>query len=266
VEEATMKLSCVTASYVNDLLGYPDEIDWGLAMETIQQAPMLETLDGILDRLAPANLDGIEIWYPHIWPGNITPVLAGEIRKRLAAYDMVCCACAGGVGDPEKDPYGCEASFQTTRLLDAPLIAGHFDARMVPQLSEIAARYGIYVTFENGAEKDASEILAAIAGGNEWIGANIDTGNMAASGGDPVRAIRELGERIMHVHFKDVPAVGAHDCVGLGTGIVDIEGVVRELKAIGYDGWLSIEVETVDHDPTEEILSSAEVLRRIWGA
>ena len=128
--------------------------------------------------MAPADLDGVEIWYPHIWPGNITPVLAGEIRKRLAARGMVCCACAGGVGDPEKDPYGCEAVFQTTRLLDAPLIAGHFDARIVPQLGEVAARYGIYAAFENGSEKNVAQILAAIEGGNEWIGANIDTGNL----------------------------------------------------------------------------------------
>ena len=104
-----MKLSCVTASYVNDLLGYPTGgIDWGLATETVQQAPVLETLDGILDRLAPANLDGIEIWYPHIWPSKITPTLASEIRRRLAAHGMVCCACAGSVGDPEKDPSGLE--------------------------------------------------------------------------------------------------------------------------------------------------------------
>ncbi len=43
-----------------DLLGYPEKIDWGLASETITRAPMLETIDGILDRLAPARLDGIE--------------------------------------------------------------------------------------------------------------------------------------------------------------------------------------------------------------
>jgi sugar phosphate isomerase/epimerase len=40
--------------------------------------------------------------------------------------------------------------------------------------------------------------------------------------------------------------------------------VLRELKACGYDGWLSIEVETGDRDPTEAILSSAETIRRLW--
>ena len=95
------------------------------------------------------------------------------------------------------------------------------------------------------------------------VGAALDTGNMAAQGGDPVRAVHELGERIIHVHFKDVPAVGSHDCVALGTGIVDVAGVIRELRACGYDGWLSIEVETGDRDPTDEIIASAETVRRL---
>ena len=80
-----------------------------------------------------------------------------------------------------------------------------------------------------------------------------------------MRAAREWATRIIHGTFKDVPAVGAHECVALGSGIVDIRGMVRELKAVGYDGWLSIEIETSDHDPTEEIIASAERLRRLWG-
>jgi L-ribulose-5-phosphate 3-epimerase len=259
-----MKLSCVSASYVMDLFGYPGHFNWGLASEKIPQSPLLETLDGMLDRLAPARLDGVELWFPHVSPLNLTPALASDVRRRLAARGMVCCACAGGIADPAEDPYACEEAFQVARLLGAPVIAGHVAAGTLGRLGEICARYAVRVAFENGGEKDAGEILAAIRGSGDWIGAAIDTGNMAAQGGDPVRAIRQLGARIMHVHFKDVPAVGAHDCVALGAGIVDVKGVIRELKACGYDGWLSIEVETADRDPSQEIAASAETLRRLW--
>jgi len=258
-----MKISCVTASYVADLLGYPGSIDWGKASDLIANAPLLETIDGLLQRLAPAKLDGIEFWFPHIFPGRLTPVLAGEIQQKLSAQGMVCCACAGGVPDPASDPYGARAIFQTTRLMEAPMIAGHFDTRSIKALGQLCAYYGVRAAFENGDEKDVSEIEAAIAEGNEWIGANLDTGNLAVEGGDPVAAVRRLGRRIIHVHLKDVSAVGSHDCVALGAGIVDLEGVIGELKACGYDGWLSIEIETADHDPTEEIIASAEKLRRL---
>ena len=260
-----MKLSCVTASYVMDPLGYPGQFDWGRASEVIEHSPVLETLEGLLDRLALAKLDGIEIWFPHVAATKLTPALASAIRKRLAARGMACAACAGGVGDPSLDPYAAEEPFQIAHLLKAPIIAGHMPASTVRQLGPLCAQYAVRVAFENGGERDAAEILAAIQGGDPWVGVGLDTGNMAAQGGDPVRAARELAPRIIHVHFKDVPAVGAHECVALGSGIVDIRGMVRELKAVGYDGWLSIEVETSDHDPTEEIIASAERLRRLWG-
>lgn len=257
----TMKISCVTASYVADLLGYPGPIDWSKAMGLIIQAPLFETVEQMLKRLAPARLEGIEFWFPHIWPARITPTTAGEILKLLYGRGMVCAACAGGVDDPVKDPYGAAATFQTTRLLEASLIAGHFEPAAIPELGKLGAKYGVLSAFENGGEKNVEEILAAIQGGNEWIGANLDTGNLATQGGDPVKAARVLGKRIRHVHFKDVPAVGSHDCVAIGSGIVDVKGVIRELKACGYTGWLSIEIETGGHDPTDEIIASAETIR-----
>lgn len=259
-----MKLSCVTASYVADLLDYPGEIDWALASRKIIQAPLLETLDSILERLAPARLDGLELWYPHVWPARLTPALASAVRKRLAARGLVCSACAGGVTYPASDAYAAEEALQTAVLLRAPTIAAHLPPGVAARLGPLCAAYGVRVGYENGHDKDSADMLRAMAGSNEWIGAALDTGNLAAQGGDPVRAVRELGEQIIHVHFKDVPAVGSHDCVELGTGIVDVAGVIRELKACRYDGWLSIEVETMDRDPTGEILASAETLRRLW--
>jgi sugar phosphate isomerase/epimerase len=259
-----MKLSCVTASYVADLIGYPGEIDWGLASETIERAPVMETLNGILDRLAPARLDGLEIWFPHVSPSNLTPALASQVRHGLAARGMVCNACAGGMADPKTEPYACDEAFQVAQLLKAPLIAGHLPPAAVARLCRVAASYGVRLAFENSSEKSEAKILAAIQDGDEWVGANLDTGNLAAQGGDPVRAVRALGKRITHVHLKDVPTVGSHECVAFGAGIVDVKGVFRELKACGYNGWLSIEVETGDRDPTEEILSSAETIRRLW--
>ncbi len=229
-----MKISCVTASYVADLLGYPGSIDWGLAEQKIIQAPLLETIDGMLTRLAAARLEGIEFWFPHTWPEKITPVSAGKILKMLHERRLVCAACAGGVDDPAKDPYGASATYQTTRLLEASLIAGHFEPSAVPGLGILGEKYGVLAAFENGGEKSVEEIQAAIRGGNAWIAANLDTGNLAAQGGDPVKAVRVLGRQIKHVHFKDVPAVGLHDCVAIGSGIVDVKGMLKELKACGF--------------------------------
>lgn len=261
-----MKISCVTASYVADVLGYPGEIDWGRATELMAQAPLLATIEGLLERLAPAQLDGIEFFFPHVAPRSITPVLAAEVHRLLEQGGLACSACAGSVADPTTDPYGCEAAFNTARLLNAPLIAGHISVTSLAPLSAVCRQYGVRVAFENGSETDAQQMLNAVQGGDEWVGMNIDTGNMAAQGGDPVRAIYELGSRIMHVHLKDVPGVGSHDCVALGEGIVDLPAVLSALRAVGFDGWLSIEIETGDRDPTDEIIASARKVRELLRA
>jgi len=260
-----MKISCVTASYVADLMYYPGEIDWTLATERIVSAPLMSTIDDIMDRLSPVALDGIEFWYPHVWPQNLTLGLVSEIRRRLGGLGMKCSALAGGIADPDKSPYSVEELFQAAYLLESPLIAGHMSADVVPKLSGLCAKYGVAVGYENALEKSGSDIVKLIQTGDEWVGATLDTGNLVSRGGDPVRAVRELGERLMHVHLKDVPAVGSQDCVALGQGIVDVAGVIHQLQGIGYDDWLSIEVETADRDPTDDILISVDVVRSILG-
>ena len=261
-----MKISCVTASYVMDLMGYPGHFDWARASQLIEESPFPQTLEALIARLARARLDGIEPWFPHVAAQNLTPANARRLLGNLQARGMSFAACAGGIADPAVDPDAAEEAFQIAALLKTPLIAGHMPADTVRQLGPLCARHGVKVAFENGGEKDADEIKAAIAGCEAWAGAGLDTGNIATHGGDPVRAARELGTAIIHVHLKDVPAVGSDECVALGTGIVDIRGVLAELKAVSYQGWLSIEVETSSHDPTADIIASAETVRSMLGA
>jgi len=85
----------------------------------------------------------------------------------------------------------------------------------------------------------------------------LDIGHMALAGADPVACARDWATRIDHVHVKDVrmealaraKANGRTDfdewwsgvCVPLGTGDVDIDGVLRQLARNSYDGWLVVE-------------------------
>lgn len=85
----------------------------------------------------------------------------------------------------------------------------------------------------------------------------LDIGHMALAGADPVVCARDWAERIDHIHVKDVrtevlaqaKATGRTDfdewwsgvCVPLGTGDVDIDGVLTELSRHSYDGWLVVE-------------------------
>ena len=89
------------------------------------------------------------------------------------------------------------------------------------------------------------------------LGLCFDTGHYSYGGGDALSGIRKHASRIWHVHFKDYdPAVGARavaegwdylDAVRqgvfcpLGRGAVDWAGVVAELRAMRYEGWIVVE-------------------------
>jgi inosose dehydratase len=92
----------------------------------------------------------------------------------------------------------------------------------------------------------------------DLLGICLDTGHWTfGTGEDPAAAVREFGDRIWHVHFKDAdPAVMAEsrrqgwhglESTGhgvfceLGRGCVDFPAVLDALRSIGYDGWIVVE-------------------------
>ncbi len=80
--------------------------------------------------------------------------------------------------------------------------------------------------------KEMREFVDAV--GSEWVGVYLDTANMMAYG-YPEHWIRELDSRIKRVHFKDFNR-REHRFVNLLDGDTDWPTVMRELRAIGYDG------------------------------
>jgi inosose dehydratase len=93
------------------------------------------------------------------------------------------------------------------------------------------------------------------------IGLCLDTGHFLLAGGDPVAAIGTWASRINHFHLKDArrsvmagivadgaPATGIWEreaFPALGHGDQDVEGIIAELRRIGYRGWLVVEQDTL---------------------
>jgi inosose dehydratase len=89
----------------------------------------------------------------------------------------------------------------------------------------------------------------------------LDTGHLLLGGGDPVQALRDWGDRINHVHLKDVRLQVLQKVIAeragmeavwswgafceLGTGDVDIEGFLTLLKDRRFSGWLVVEQDRI---------------------
>ncbi len=89
------------------------------------------------------------------------------------------------------------------------------------------------------------------------IGLCLETGHQVVGGGDPLASLRRWGERVNHVHIKDVKVEIVDRIVAssgpvediwterafcpLGQGDVAIADILATLKSIDYSGWLVVE-------------------------
>lgn len=90
----------------------------------------------------------------------------------------------------------------------------------------------------------------------------LDTGHLLLAGGDPLQAMRRWGDRINHLHLKDVdlgvlreviargggmPEVWSSGAfVAFGEGDVDLEAVMDAAEERGFDGWVVVEQDVLN--------------------
>ncbi len=127
-------------------------------------------------------------------------------------------------------------------------------------------RYGVQFAFELHPTEIAFDYWSAkklldVFHWRKTIGFTLDPSHLLWQGIDPNVFIKDFGERIYHVHLKDVAInldgrngiLGSYlpfgntrrgwNFVSLGHGDIDFDKIIRELNQIGYQGALSIEWE-----------------------
>jgi inosose dehydratase len=196
--------------------------------------------------------------------GSITPVLAAFATA--GADTLVLSADTGRTGYDERAVLD-EDQWQT-------LLAN------LDRISDTAAEHGITATLHPHVgtvieqEPEVTRVLDA-----STIALCLDTGHLLIGGNDPARLAREVPDRIAHTHLKDVDAdlamsvhkgqmsysaaVRAGMYRPLGSGDVDIAGIVAALEGARYTGWYVLEQDTVlgaepadGAGPIEDVLAS----------
>lgn len=144
-------------------------------------------------------------------------------------------------------------------------LSDHEWARLAAHLNAIEAlareEYGMAVALHPHAGtliETAAQVQRALE--VVEIGWCLDTGHLLIGGTDPVQFAREHGDRVRHVHLKDVDGslaaevrAGRRSLLGatkdglftaLGRGDARIADVLEGLQGYGYDGWLVLEQDT----------------------
>ncbi len=237
-------------------------------------------------------------------PENMTGSKISELMKMMNDNNLVFSAICGdlgmGFGNPELNPSLIEKSKRimylakelgtnivTTHIGVVPADKNHERYKIMQsacrELAEYADGLGSHFAIETGPE--SSDVLKSFLDSLEsrGVAVNLDPANLVmVTGDDPVKAVYNLRDYIVHTHAKDgkmlyfkdpemVYGVKADTMadkgrsyleVPLGEGSVNFPEYLKALDDIGYKGFLTIERECGD-DPAGDIRAAADFLRSI---
>ncbi len=261
-----------------------------------------------IKRAAEVGADGIQMYCT---TGENSPEnLAGAKRKELLDYiksnglkvSAVCGDLGQGFGNKDKNPGLIEKSKRILDLakeLETDIVTTHIG--VVPEdpsherykimqeacfeLSRYADSLGSHFAIETGPETSA--VLKGFLDSLDSTGVavNLDPANLVmVTGDDPVQAVYNLKDYIVHTHAKDGVMLYKtnpeyiygvlhpmpqelldkkfFEEVPLGTGSVDFPAWIKALDDIGYKGFLTIEREVGDN-PAKDIKTAVDFLNKI---
>lgn len=233
-----------------------------------------ETLFGAIEQAARCGVHSIETFTNlPLSPDDSTRIYElsatqlARLQAHLAKHNVAIASCMGAV---PKDETKARAFFATAQRLGARNI-GTDSVESIDTIEKIIGDYNLTVAFHNHPanpqkpeyrNSDPHFMSALLKGRHERIGVCADTGHYATSNVVPLEAIKLLEGLIKSVHLKDRAAVGKRtpDQV-YGTGVLDLAGILQELRRQRFAGWLVIEYESNPESNLDEVKRCAEFVR-----
>jgi inosose dehydratase len=233
--------------------------------------------DEVLDAIAAAGYEGTELG-PRGYLGS-----GGELRDRLERRGLALAGAFVELRFGDGDFRELEATLELLQGFDArPVLCdkgprnGDVDLDGVARAVEVARGRGFGPVFHHhmGTRVQSPAEIERLLQGTD-VGLLLDTGHLTAGGGDATRGLRDWGDRVEHVHVKDVRIEVLRSAPGwdaawragafceLGAGDVDLDAFFAELH--GYSGWIVVEQDWVPgpHDSACEQVA-AQARNRQW--
>ncbi len=255
---------------------YPDQEDPGVRW----------TFLDFVDRAAELEVDGVSLescFFDSLEPGYLQEIKAVLDEKGLERV------LAWGHPDGLEAGRNHEAHQQMNSLIPKARLMGAEIMRVVasslqfryephgPQIEavvgmlresvKIAEDHGVVLALENHIDYTSEEIYEILQRvGSDALKVNFDTGNTLRMMEDPVKAARRLGPYTVATHTKDVDACRHvppekwyfFSSVPVGTGLIDMPGVVRALAESGYEGVLAVESDHhKDHQDEDRLVAQS---------
>ena len=203
--------------------------------------------------------------------GDMFPITADAeaiaAQKKMVS-DLGLTISAHGVNGFTKDAAANRRTFAYAKALGVPILGADPDPDSFASLDDLVKEFDIRIAIHNHGPRHrynkVVDVLRAIEGHDERIGACADLGHYIRSGEKPTDVIRALQGRLYGIHLKDFAEMQDKTRgVILGRGHIDAPAVFAALAQVGFpaDGALSIEYEENPADPLADIRECLRVAR-----
>ena len=193
---------------------------------------------------------GIEVLQGHLffWGKRICdPSDRALIKKQIELFKGIGIKNAVLHCDKLENPDGTRAPLDVVRRENALAIA---------ELLECVCGTDMVICLENLITSEGANSVEALMYyinlfNNENLGICLDTGHLHINNGDQVRFIRTAGKHIRALHLADNEGKTDQHMMPFGKGNVDFVAVIREMKALDYQGLYNLEIPGESQAPLE---------------
>jgi len=197
-------------------------------------------------------------FYSGMFPTDASAAQIAAIKQQVA--DLGLTISAHGVNRFGSDFAANRRLFEFAAAVGVPTITADPDPASFDNLDELVEEFDIRIAIHNHGPRHrynkVVDVLNAIEGHDQRIGACADLGHFIRSGEQPIDVIRALKGRLYGIHLKDFAEMkDKAEGVILGKGHLDVEGVFFALQEANFpaDGALSLEYEENPQNPLDDI-------------
>lgn len=190
---------------------------------------------------------------PYAYPIN-------EVRKACFKELERCAKLFSALGTKIMNIHPC---YSSPPRMKQDLVEYNIEA--LKPVVQMAGAHGLTLVFENyKAPFDCVSTFQVLLQEIPGLEVHLDFGHTNFGQDDAGNFCRHLGHRIMHVHFSDNRSTEDHH-MPLGVGNVDWRKAVANLKMMGYDGTITLEVFCGNHSVRFEYLQiSRNLVLDLW--
>lgn len=170
-----------------------------------------------------------------------------KLKKEAAARNIK--IISSGVWTAQREEW--ESIFAFAKNMEMEYISAEPAREDWDLVEELAKKYNIKVAVHNHPSEKSywkpEILLSSIEGKSNLLGACVDVGHYKRMGLDAIYSIQQLNGNIFALHFKDIAPLGESknlEDVIWGQGILNVKGIMEELKIQKFKGYFTIEYES----------------------